>query len=147
MECMGLTQGNAGQYRLSRICAMHGVSLFCYSGVTSLSWSRRLYHESKHNSCSFLGISHIKILVYTSWVVLHIPLLLLSGCYKLSAFTGRLSKHCIENNFLFQFHQCAVTPQAVILARLHQEPLCTMHSVHPTCQLSMKFVQDSLVSE
>lgn len=63
-------------------------------------------------------------LVYPSQVVLSIPLLLLSCCYNLSAFTGRLWKHCIEKNFLFQFHQCAVTPQAVTIERLHQEPLC-----------------------
>lgn len=40
-------------------------------------------------------------LAYPSQVVLSIPLLLLSCCYNLSAFTGRLWKHWIEKNFLF----------------------------------------------
>lgn len=141
---MILIQGGAGQYRLSKTCAVHGTQPFLppYSDFFELIMEALLRIKTQL-------ISHPWKLTYQDLSVLFTdspehPFLLLSGCYKLSAFTGRLSKCCLENYFLIQLHQCAVMSQAVVLERLHQEPLCTMHSIHPTWPLSIEIIQDSL---
>lgn len=98
---MILIQGGAGQYRLSKTCAVHGTQPFLppYSDFFELIMEALLRIKTQL-------ISHPWKLTYLSVLLTDSPehpFLFLSGCYKLSAFTGRLSKCCLENISLFPY--------------------------------------------